>query len=173
LSSPTQPIPTLDEALSITEADLAANRAGRLSEAQKLRLTKGWRRTLWIVIGLVIVVGFGATLALFFGQQGGSLVLTFVGILLTVINAMIVGVGAQSYMRTSRDLRTGSVSEMSGVVSHTIRVSGRVATYVLKVDGQEVVVPRPVFFAVEDGKPYRLYRAPASKTLLAAEPLTG
>lgn len=171
MSTPTTPLPTLDEALNITEADLVANRAGRLSDAQKFRLTKGWRRTLWIVIGLVIAVGFGATLALFFGQQSGSLVLTFVGILLTVINAMIVGVGAQGYMRTSRDLRSGSISEISGVVSHTIRVSGRVATYVLKVDGQEVVVPRPVFFAVEDGKPYRLYRAPASKTLLAAEPL--
>jgi hypothetical protein len=31
-------------------------------------------------------------------------------------------------------------------------------------------VPRPVFFAVEEGKRYRLYRAPATRTLLAAEP---
>lgn len=171
MSSPAKPLPTLDEALNITEADLVANREGRLSDAQKQRLTRGWRRTLWIVIGLVIAVGFGATLALFFAQQSGSLILTFIGILFTVFNALIVGIGAQSYLRTSRDLRAGTVSELSGVVSHTIRVSGRVATYILKLDGQEVVVPRPVFFALEDGKPYRLYTAPTSKTLLAAEPL--
>ncbi len=171
MSAQTKPLPTLVEALGFTDADLAANRAGRLSDAQKQRLTKGWRRTLSIFIGVIAAVGFAATLALFLGQRNNSPVLTVVGIALTLINALTVGIGAQSYLRTSRDLRSGSVAAVSGVVSHTLRVSGRLATYVLRLDGEEVIVPKPVFFAIEEGKPYRLYRAPVSKTLLAAEAL--
>jgi hypothetical protein len=170
LAATKKPLPTLAEALNISSEDLDANRAGRLSESQKQRLKRGWRRTLVILITVIVVVGLIATAALFFGQRNSSSILTGIGIVLTVINAVIVGIGAQSYLRTNGDLRGGNVAEVRGVVSHTVRVSGRVATYVLKLDEQEVVVPRPVFFAIEEGKPYRVYRAPASKTVLAAEP---
>ncbi len=169
LATPVTTISTLPETLNFTPDDLAANRDGRLSEAQKERLTRNWQRTLWIVIGIVIGCGFGATTLLFLAQQQGSPVLTFLGILVTVINAGIVGLGAQSYLRTSRDIREARVDTLSGVVSHTIRVSGRVATYILKLDGVPLVVSKPVFFAVEDNKPYRFYRAPTSKTLLSGE----
>lgn len=161
---------SLAEALNFSADDLAANRAGRLSEAQRERLNRGWRRTLWIVIGLVVLFGLIATTLLFLAQQQGSAILTGIGIIITVINAMIVGLGAQSYLRTSSDLRGGRVVAVSGVVGHTIRVSGRVLTYVLKVDGQEMLVAKPVFYAVEDGKLYHFYRVPSSKTLLTAEP---
>ena len=163
-------ITALADALGFSDQDLAANRDGRLSETQKARLTRGWRRTLWILIAVVIGFGLVATILLFVAQRNNSPILTVIGILVTVINATIVGLGAQSYLRTSSDIHGERVTAISGVVSHTIRVSGRVATYVLKLDGQEVVVSKPVFFAVEDGKAYHLYRAPASKTLLAAEP---
>jgi len=166
----TKTLGSLTEILNFSAEDLDANRAGRLSEAQTQRLTRNWRRTLWIVIGLVILLGLAATTILFVAQRNGSSVLSIIGVLVTVINAAIVGLGAQSYLRTSNDLKGGRVSEISGVVSHTIRVSGRVATYILKVGDQNVVVSRMVFFAVEDGKPYRFYRAPSSKTLLSAEP---
>jgi hypothetical protein len=166
----TKTLGSLTEALNFSEEDLQANRAGRLSEAQKYRLTRGWRRTLWIVIGLVIVLTLGATTLIFVAQNNDLPVLNVIGVLMTIINAGIVGLGAQSYLRTSSDLKGGKVATISGVVSHTIRVSGRVATYILKVDNQNVVVSRLVFFAVEDGKAYHLYRAPSSKTLLSAEP---
>jgi hypothetical protein len=168
-AAPARTIGTLTETLSFTPEDLAANRAGNLSEAQKERLTRNWRRTLGIVIGLVIVCGLGATILLFVAQQHGSPILSAVGVLVTFVNAAIVGLGAQSYLRTSRDIREGRVTELSGVVSHTIRVSGRAATYILNVGGQPLVVTKPVFFAVEDGKPYRFYRTPMSKTLLSGE----
>ena len=166
----TKTLGSLTEALNFSEEDLQANRAGRLSEAQKYRLTRGWRRTLWIVIGLVIVLTLGATTLIFVAQNNDLPVLNVIGVLMTIINAGIVGLGAQSYLRTSSYLKGGKVATISGVVSHTIRVSGRVATYILKVDNQNVVVSRLVFFAVEDGKAYHLYRAPSSKTLLSAEP---
>ena len=161
---------SLEAALGFSVDDLAANRAGRLSESQKQRLTRGWRRTLWIVIGVVVLFGLIATTLLFLAQRHGSAILTGIGIIITIINATIVGLGAQSYLRTSGDVRGGQVATISGVVGHTIRVTGRVLTYILKVDGQEIMVSKPVFYAVEDGKAYRFYRAPASKTLLSAEP---
>lgn len=170
MSSASKPLPTLPEALNFTDADLVANRAGELSDAQQDRLRRIWRRTLGILVVSVIGIGLAATIILYLAQRNESSVLTLVGIVLTVVNALVVGIGAQSYLRTSSDLRGGSIVEISGVVSHTMRVSGRVATYVLRLDGQEVIVPRPVFFAVEEGKRYRLYRAPATRTLLAAEP---
>jgi hypothetical protein len=166
----TKTLGSLTDALNFSAEDLQANREGRLSEAQKYRLTRGWRRTLWIEIGLVIVLTLGATTLIFVAQRSDLPLLNVIGILMTIINAGIVGLGAQSYLRTSSDLKNGKVATISGVVSHTIRVSGRVATYILKVDHQAVVVSRLVFFAVEDGKAYHLYRAPSSKTLLSAEP---
>jgi membrane protein YdbS with pleckstrin-like domain len=166
----THTLGSLTEALNFSAEDLDANRAGRLSDRQKYRLTRGWRRTLWILIGLVIFLGLAATTMLFVAQRGDSPVLNVIGILLTIINAAIVALGTQSYLHTSSDIKNGRVTIISGIVSHTIRVSGRVATYILKVDNQEVVVSKLVFFAVEDGKPYHFYRVPASKTLLSAEP---
>ena len=160
----------LADVLNFSAEDLAANRAGGLSDSQRARLTRGWRRTLWIIVGLVAGFGLLATILLFLGQRNESPILSVIGITITVVNAALVGLGAQSYLRTTSDLRSGRVAIIGGVVSHTIRVTGRVATYILKVDGQEIVVPKVVFFAFEDAKAYRLYRAPASRTLLAAEP---
>ncbi len=168
----TTPVNTkLMDILNFSAADLAANQAGRLSEAQSARLRRIWRRTLAIIVGLVLAVGLTATILLFVAQTNGSAILNFIGIALTVINAVIVGLGAQSYLRTSGDLRAGQVAAVSGPVSRTIRMAGRSATYVLKVDGQELIVAKPLFGLIEDGKPYRFYRAPASRTLLAAEAL--
>jgi hypothetical protein len=160
----------LADVLNFSAEDLAANRAGSLSDAQKARLARGWRRTFWIILALVVGFGLTATILLFLGQRNASPILSVIGIAITMLNAVIVGLGAQNYLRTSSDLRGGRVAAVSGVVTHTIRVSGRIATYILKVDGQEIVVSKPVFFAIEDAKPYRLYRTPASRTLFAAEP---
>src|SRR5262249_33021490 len=143
----THTLGSLTDALNFSPEDLEANRAGRLSEAQKARLTRGWRRTLWILIGLVIVLLLAATTFLFVGRRNDLPVLSVVGVILTVINAGVVGLGAQGYLRTSNDLKSGQVVTISGMVSHTIRVSGRVATYILKVGDQNVVVSRLVFFA--------------------------
>jgi uncharacterized protein (AIM24 family) len=48
-------------------------------------------------------------------------------------------------------------------------MTGRVAVYVLKLNGEEINVSKSVFFAFRDGVAYRLYRAPASRILLTAE----
>src|SRR3954467_13776069 len=111
-----EPKLSLAEALNFSGDDLTANRAGRLSEAQIARLTRSWRRTLWIVIGLVVLFVLIATTLLFLAQQHDSPILTVIGIIVTIINATIVGLGAQSYLRTSSDIRGGRVVTINGVV---------------------------------------------------------
>ncbi|MBK8029105.1 MAG: hypothetical protein IPK17_06245 [Chloroflexi bacterium] len=165
--------PDLMTALGFNADDLAANRAGSLSTGQAARLRKNWRRQLTVSIILVIVLMFVATTLLFLGQRNDSGALTFVGMAITVINGVIVGVGAQSYLRLSGDLRVGSVIATSGVVKRVVRVaSGRATSYVIRVgDGGDVNVSKVVFNAFEEGQRYTLYRAAASKALLSAESL--
>jgi hypothetical protein len=168
-----QPSADLMAALGFTEQDLTANREDHLSDAQEARLRRGWRRTLLIGIGLLIAGIFGATLLLFLGQQNQSPVLTIMGLAVTVLNALLVGIGAQHAIRYRTDVDSGRVERLSGPVTHTVRVySGRAAAYVLKIGGQDVVVTKPVFHAfVENGR-YTLYRSAGSRALLSAEPMT-
>jgi hypothetical protein len=161
----------LAAALGFTADDLAANRAGQLSAAQDARLRQAWRRQLIVTVSLVIALMFGATFALFFGQRNDSAVLSFIGILLTVINAGVVGLAAQAYLRVNGDRARGGVLATSGAITRTLRVvSGRVTVCVIKLGGDEVIVSKPVFNAFEEGGRYTLYRTPISKTLLSAEP---
>lgn len=161
----------LATALGFSADDLAANRAGRLSEAQDRRLRTGWRRQLIVTVILVIALMLGATVVLFIGQRGDSAALTFIGVLLTVINAGVVGLAAQNYLRVSGDRARGGVLATSGAITRTLRVvSGRVTVCIVKVNGEDVIVSKPVFNAFEEGKRYTLYRTPVSKTLLSVEP---
>ncbi len=157
------------QALGFNGDDLRENRAGRMSEGQKERIRRGWRRTLIAIVVVLVVVIILATALIFIGQQNDSPVLTMIGIFLTVINAVVMGFGIQNGLRVNRDLSSGNVEITRGLVTHTIRVFRRAPTFVLKIDDVTMVVPKPVFLAIEDGKRYALYRAPASRTLLSAE----
>lgn len=164
-----QAVADLPEALGFTETELAANRAGHLTDTQKERLSKMWRRTLNILIAVVIGVGLIATIFLYLAQENNSLILYVIGIGLTVLNAVIMGIGASSYLRVSRDIRNGRAAVLEGTLRHTIRLSGRTRTYILDIGSERIVVPRATFNAFEEGIGYRLYRAPATRMLLTAE----
>ncbi|MCS7071665.1 MAG: hypothetical protein NZM00_09180 [Anaerolinea sp.] len=157
-------------ALNFTEIDLNANRAGDLSLAQAERLRKNWRRTLWVTLPLVIAVLVGASLLIYLGQRQNNGIIAIMGIALTVLNAYIVGRLAQARYRLSADLRPPLVIQ-DGQVERTLRIVGRGRLYVLKIDGRELLVTRPIFNAFEDKARYRLYRTPASKQILSAERL--
>lgn len=162
--------PSLMEALKFTEDDLAANRAGQLSAAQRRRLLASRQRSLWIGVGVLVLVVLLATTALYIGQVNQTPLLTVIGIGITVCSAVISGVLIRNWYRLSADLSGGTVQALAGTVQHTVRVSGRSATYVFKVDGQELTVPKPVFLSVRNGGRYRFYRTPFSRVLLTGEP---
>lgn len=173
-STPT-PLPitfigTLQEALQFSDADAALNRTGAVSLAQKKRLTRAWMRLLISGVIGIAAVTIAATFALFIAQRQNSLVLQLTGIALTFFNALIVIRLAQSRMRLNSDLRD-PVTRSEGTIRHTVRVSGRTARYLLEVNGERLMVEKPVFFAFEDSRRYALYRTAASKTLISAEKL--
>lgn len=156
-------------ALEFTDDDLAANREGRLSAAQAERLHRLRRRAMTVGVSVVAAIGVIATVFLFLGQYNGSSILSLVGIGVTICNAAVAGVMLRNWLRLGADLRAGAVQTLNGKVEHTLRVVGRVPTYILTIDGQELQVGRPVFFAIHENERYRLYRAPGSRILLTAE----
>lgn len=170
----TQTTASLQTILGFTDADLDANRAGQLSDSQRNVLLRGWRRTRNILIVAILVLGLAATFILFFGQENQSPVLTFIGMGLTVVNALLVGMGARSYMRTQRDLREGGVTALEGELRHTIQLNvrnRRSRVYALDIAGERLIVPRDTFNAFEERAAYRIYRTPSTQILLTAERL--
>ena len=161
--------PALAELLDFTPDDLAANRQGRLSERQRERLRAARRRALLSGAAILVLIGLVAAVLLFLGQANGSAILSFVGIGVTICNAALMGVLVRNYARLTADIDGGLVDALQGSVHHTIRVTGRLATYLLKVDETELSVAKPVFLAIPEGARVRFYRPPAAKTLLCAE----
>jgi len=159
------------QALDFDADDLAANRTGVLTEAQRKRLRAARGRVARIRGGSVLVIGLFATTFLFIGQQNADVVLRLLGITASIFNALLVGLLARSWLRLSADLEAPEVNILSGTLTHTIRVMGRAATYVVTLDGEEVVVSKDAFLAFADKAPYRLYRAPHSLIILSAEAL--
>jgi hypothetical protein len=161
--------PVLAELLDFTLDDLAANREGRLSERQRERLRAARRHSARVVVAILVLVGIAAAVLLYVGQSNGSTILSFVGIGVTVCNAALMGVLVRNYARLTADIDGGRVDALEGSVHHTIRVNGRLATYILSVTEIELSVAKPVFLAVPEGAGVRFYRTPAAKTLLSAE----
>ena len=158
----------LPDALHFSEDDIAANRDGRISAEQQARLRRGFRRTLIAAVVGIILIGLGATTLIFLGQQNNSTVLIILGIGLTVLNAIIVGFLVRNRLRLQSDLAK-PVRMQDGIVSRTLRISGRSPTFILKFEGDELIVTRDTFNAFIDGAVYKLYRTAASETLIAAE----
>ena len=165
-STPSAP---LMDALKFTSEDLAANREGRLSESQRARLRAARRRTVLIGIATVLGVVLLATIALYLGQINRTVVLSFVGVALTICGAAVSGVLVRNWYRLTTDLDRNTVETLAGTVEHTVRVSGQLANYILRIDGRELNVSKPVFLSLKNGGQYRLYRTPTAQVLLAGE----
>lgn len=166
----------LMQALQFTSDDLAANRRGAIGPTQAARLHRTLRRAL--IAGL-IVLALGVLLAavcLYFGDRHDDLVLTLVGIALTVFNAIVVGFLAQWWLRARADLRQ-PLLVTSGLIHRTVRArpNGQLLGFVLHLEDSpvEVRVSRQVFNAFSDGAVYRLYRSAGSRQLLSAEAVIG
>lgn len=162
--------PDLAQALGFDADDLAHNRTGQLSEQQRSRLERGWRRTMTIGIGVLFLVTLLATFFLFIGQRNQTPVLSIVGVALTVANALTVGILVRSRLRLNTDLRE-PVRADEAPVQRTLRVAGRRALYLIKTSGNEHAVSKDAFNAFTEGARYRLYSTAASGDLLSAEKL--
>lgn len=156
------------DALHFKDNDIAANREGRLSPTQQERLRRAFRRSLIVGVVSIILIGLAATTMIYLGQQNNSTILIILGIVLTVINAAILGLLVQSRLRLQGDL-SQPVRTQDGIVNRTLRIAGRSPTYVLQFEGDDLVVNRDTFNAFIDGALYKVYRTAATKRIIAAE----
>jgi hypothetical protein len=155
--------------LQFDAGDLANNRAGLLSERQRQRLRRTRSRAALVNGGVAFVIVIAAAALLFLAQRDNSLPALLVGIMLTVANALLIGLTAQSWLRIAGDLARDEVDTLVGKVERTVRVVGRSVQYLLRVEGKDIPVTKEVFNAVAEGQRWRFYRAKVSGTLLSAE----
>lgn len=157
--------------MNFTADDLAANRQGNLSHLQVERLKHIRQRTMIIGVAVFFIIVIVATTLLFFGQQNQSAILSASGGLLTVLNAVMIGMIARSYLRTSADLRDGSVDVLEGELERVVRPGRQQDNYVLRIDGVSLYVTKDIFIQFRHETPYRIYRSRWSGAILSAEPL--
>lgn len=158
-------------ALRFTPEDLAANRAGRLSEVQVYHLRVRRQRSILSGIGLILAAALIATLFLFAGRRGDNPILMFVGMGVTLCSAAFTGIFARHWLRLSADVQAQTVQVISGRLERVVRpVTRRVVNYAVRVETVEVVVSKDIFEVFQHKSDYTLYQARHSGLLLAAEP---
>ncbi|GAB1420981.1 hypothetical protein MASR2M15_11120 [Anaerolineales bacterium] len=159
---------SLAEVLAFEETDLKMNREGSMSPAQLQQLKKSRRQTVWMAGAAAMVFSLLASVFLFAAVQNGSGILNIVGIALTIINAAILGMLGRRFMLHDRDIRQGSVSCLEGRLERIVRPK-QGAHYVLRIAENDIVVNKEIFKAFGHDIDYRLYFAPHTGRLLAAE----
>ena len=159
-------------AMGFTEADLRANRNGELSAAQMQRMNNLRRRHSLIAAAFFLALVIAATALIYAGQINDNRVPILMGITLILLNAVLVGMMARSYMRLDSDLRAGGVEVLSGEVQRVLRRGASGGDhYLLRLDGAELDVKRAVFLGFQHESPYRIYRSRHAGLLLSAEPI--
>lgn len=156
--------------LTFTAPDLEANRRGELGATQLERLKKLRRNAALTGAVMFIALVLLATTFLFAGARGGAGILTLIGMLLTVINAIGIGFIGRHIMRINADLNDRQVETISGELERVIRPQGRMNNLLLRVNGVDFAVKKEIFRAFQHEQPYHVYRAPHTRILLAAEP---
>lgn len=167
-----QEIPTVDalmQPLQFNQADLQANRNGQLGDNQRARLEN--LQTSAILVGIAGFFGFAliATIFLFFGSENGMIIMSLIGIFITICNAIFVGMFARQYMRLRADLREGEIEIISGEMERVVKADGRMNNFLLRINGEEFYVKKDLFRLFRHEVPYKIYRAKHSRVLLAAE----
>ena len=153
----------LMRALNFTEDDLTLNAAGQLSAAQMNRLKTQRTTTASLAVALSVIVG---GLLLFANGYARSLAPLVMMVLIFVLFTVVTGIIPAVQM--TRDLQAGVQVAEGRVELKTIPQRKR-TVYLVKLDGQKFKVQKQTFLAFKNGDPYRIYYAPHSRTILAAE----
>lgn len=162
---------TLAQAIGFSDADLSANRDGKLSEAQLFALQKRRSRVIYIGLGAFGVLTILATLFLFMGSKpDNSGILSLIGVGLSVCNALVIGIFFRAWLRLNGDITVGRVLAVSGKLERVLKpLNRRVMNYMIRIDSVEMYVNKEVFIAFEHEATYTLYRTPYNRTLVSAE----
>jgi hypothetical protein len=176
----------LQAALDFTDDDLVANRAGRLSPTQQVRMTKAQGQgQVGNIVAVILFVVIIAVIAFFvlpplFAPQPANSSAAPPGIIILVV-AVVVGIIGLSFLRTRRKLRgvSGAVFSTEGEAKGNVKATGNVdqgglmMMYRIKVGSVTFAVSRPdQVAAFQDGARYRAYYVKGTlPILISAEPL--
>lgn len=153
----------LMRALNFTEDDLALNASGQLSAAQMNRLKTQRTTTAILAVALSTIIG---GLLLFANLYARSLAPLVMMVLFIILFTVVTGI--MPAVQMTRDLQA-DVKVAEGRVELDTIARRRRTAYVVKLDGQKFKVQKMTFLAFKNGDPYRIYYAPHSRTILAAE----
>lgn len=149
--------------MAYQESDLAYNRAGALSPAQKERLRREWRhfRTIAAVFGVGMVV-MGILLALA-GERGAWIC--------TGVFAAAIGLALFQFDRIVHAIqRQGSVAVIAGRVQRELDYDDGAEVYALVVEAMRLRLnDRSDYDQFEDGGRYRVYYLPRTRTIVSGE----
>ncbi|MEM9953720.1 MAG: hypothetical protein AAF846_19075 [Chloroflexota bacterium] len=160
----------LMQPLQFDQNDLQANRDGLLSDNQRERLQSLQVRALSVGLGGFFGFALLATIFLFFGSENGFIIMTLIGMFITIVNAIFVGMFARQYMRLRADLHDGDIEVISGEMERVVKADGRMNNFLLRVGDDEFYVKKDLFRLFRHEVHYHIYRAKHSRVLLAAEP---
>lgn len=175
-----QPVPTpLMRHLGVTWDDLRHNRAGRLGERQQVRL----QRARWTAVGWLIAI-YGAmpllaaplleqAVGVAVGARSLASVSLPVNLLLFSLPFIALRVMNRRLQHLTHDLREGRVEAAEGPVAlDSEQPFRRVYRAAVTVRRTPLAVHPQVARHFEPEQAYRVYYAPRSRILLAAEPLS-
>jgi hypothetical protein len=150
-------------ALDFTEADLAANQQGKISDSQKARLRREMR---WAALGCSFptLVMFGYFVA---SVNAGS---DFPRILILLLLTLGLGAGTWFITREKQsDLRGGIVLSATGIAQtrREWRFKGGDAFYVT-IDTLDFGIHPGAYYAFYPGNRYQVFYTPAEKRILSA-----
>lgn len=160
----------LMQPLEFNQADLIANRDGLLGDNQRARLQSLQTNALLVGIGGFFGFALLATIFLFFGSENGFLIMSLIGMFITLVNAIFVGMFARQYMRLRADLSDGDVEVIAGEMERVVKADGRMNNFILRIGDEEFHVKKDLFRLFRHEVTYTIYRAKHSRVLLAAEP---
>lgn len=161
---------SLMQPLQFTGDDLLANRQGQLGDNQRQRLQSLQVRALIIGASGFFAFALVATIFLFFGSENSLLIMTLIGIFITICNAIFVGMFARQYMRLRADLTGGEIDNIAGQLERVVIPNGRMNNFLLRIEGEEFYVKKDLFKLFRHEVHYTIYRAKHSRVLLSAEP---
>lgn len=152
----------LQEKLRFSDADLEANRAGRLSDAQKrkmMREAKEWKA--WLIGGVLLMGGvtIAGILVTRSWLKGDNGVVWGILAIVAVLLAFVVGISLwPTDQQTRTEINIGAVNKAEGTATLAEDSSKASLTYIVTIGRHEIRgVPEATYRAFKAGRQYRVY----------------
>ena len=163
----------LMQAFDFDAADLADNRAGRLSAAQKGRIKKGTRRALWLLV-LAPSVVWGATLivsALTTWSLDAPSGAVMAGVLFLTVTLALTG--GLHWRRLNLALDRGVVESVEIERGGIVQEGDTTAPGAVRLDDRQLLLRPQQVQTLKKGTRYRVYYTRPLNRVVAVEPVDG